>query len=279
MSAAATPFPAGPDISAYIPSAEVEQNLAYLAAKLEEAPCWAGVCGPPGVGKTLLLRLLMRRLVGRFTAVYVPSAHFTPRELELWVSAQTPTAGARRPLLIALDEAQLASNELIERIETLCRPPALVRAVLAWNEAERSSALPAALSRCVTRVFIEPLELAQVPAYVEAQLARAGASPEQRAALSGSTLERIALASGGNQRAIQRLADAELAAHAWRTRHETPLRVHPPAPETPRATGSAPRSAMRAASPAAPARAKRIALGAVAAGLALIAALLLLSRI
>jgi len=275
MTQPATPFPAGPDISAYIPSAEVEQNLAYLAAKLEEAPCWAGVCGPPGVGKTLLLRLLMRRLAGAFRTVYVPSARFTPEELERWVVSQPGASGAApelrggprarrvRPLLIALDEAQLASNALIERVEALCCAPVAARAVLAWNEAERS-ALPAALSRCATRVFVEPLALAQVPAYVAAHLARVGASADQCAALSGTTLERIALASGGNQRAIQRLADAELAARAWRSRGSVPLLVRAAA-AAPRATSSAPRSA--AALPGSP-RTRARGLGAVLAAIA-----------
>jgi type II secretory pathway predicted ATPase ExeA len=234
-----TPFPAGPDVSAYVPSAEVEQSLAYLIAKLEDAPGWVGVCGPSGVGKTLLARLLLRRLASRTTPVYVPSCALPPSDLERWIAdaahaqpgeSVAPLAArlnrAARPLLVALDEAQLAGPELLPWLEALCSPESSGRAVLVWTEPSRA-ALPPLLARCPARVFVEPLPLARVPHYVAVQLARANAAPELRAALAGRTLERIALASGGNQRQIQRLADAELAAHAWRARAQgaEPLRV------------------------------------------------------
>ncbi len=111
--------------------------------------------------------------------------------------------------------------------------------MLAWTEPE-SGRRPAALAGCRTRVFVEPLELAEVPRYVEAQLERVRAAPELRDTLGGGTVQRIALASGGNPRQIQRLADAEIAAHEWRTR---PAEPPPPARPVSRATPSAPRSA------------------------------------
>jgi hypothetical protein len=106
----------------------------------------------------------------------------------------------------------------------------------------------AALARCPTRVFVEPLTLAEVPAYVEAHLARVGATPEQRAALGGRTLERIALASRGIPREIQRLADAELVTYAWRHRDRSPRAASAPRGGSEAAARSAapPRAANRA---------------------------------
>ncbi len=254
---ACDPFRAGPDLDAYVAHPEFEQNCRYLASKLEAEPTWVGIAGPSGVGKTLLLRLLMRRLESQFTPVYVPSGELSPAEVSRWVAAQLNAdsepcddiavrlARGGRPLLLAFDEAQLASPELIAWIEGLCRGLGAVRAMLAWTEYE-GERVPAPLARCPTRVFVEPLELAEVPGYVEAQLARSGAAPELRAVLAGQTLERIALASGGNRRAIQRLADAELAAHAWRTR-ATPL--HAGRASLARATENAPRAASGPAAP------------------------------
>lgn len=178
-----------------------------------------------------------------------------------------------RPLLLAIDEARYANPELVVWVERLCNSSCAARAVMVWSEGER---MPAALACCPTRVFVEPLELADVPAYVEAQLARAGAPAEQRALLAGRTLERIALASNGNPRIIQRLADAELAAHAWRTRA---AHAHQPAARLPRATVSAPRGATEIAPEARSRDATwRSWLLAAAAALALAAAALVFTR-
>lgn len=244
------PFPAGPDIRAYVPSSAVEQVLSYLAAKLEERAGWVGICGAPGVGKTLVLRLLLRRHGATATPVYIPDASFTPSEIARWIAAELGSARGEsleaiarrlraqgRPLLLGIDEAQSASAESMALLDTLSQPEMAARAVLAWSELE-GAPIPRALVGCRARVFLEPLELAVVPQFVETQLGRVNADPALRAALAGRTLERIALASAGNQRQIQRLADAELAAHAWRTRPALPRRSEP---ALERATTSAPR--------------------------------------
>ncbi len=283
------PFPAAPNVSAYVPSADVDQSCHYLAAKLEAEPSWAGICGPAGVGKTLLLRLVARRLGARFTPVFVPSAQLEPAELDRWILAQlgTPAGSdakaacralstAGRPLLLAIDEGQHASRELVRHLESLCTAELGARGIVAWSE-EPGSRPPAPLAHCPARVFVEALELAAVPGYVRANLDRAGAEPELRAVLAGHTLDRIALASGGNPRAIQRLADAELAAHAWRARRGAPLRLRSDAP---RITSNAPRSARDAAGrvEAGSSGRRRSLLAAVAVAAALLAAALRLWR-
>lgn len=261
IESASAPFPAGPNVSAYVPNPDVDHSLVYLAAKLTEGPGWVGISGPPGVGKTLMLRLLLRRLGERFTSVYVPSAQLPPDEIGRWVAEQLGAppdrtfqalarerAAGGRPLLLGIDEAQLAGDGLAAWLEGLCAGETAMRALVAWSEAD-GLRKPDLSRRCATRVFVEPLDVTQVPAYVSAQLVRAQAPEDLHRLLSGRTLDRIALASGGNQRSIQRLADAELAAWHWRQRAGQPLVVRSAAPAARRATASAPRAAGLAADP------------------------------
>jgi len=288
------PFPAGARVDAYVARPEIDQAAAYLAARLVEAPLWVGVCGPPGVGKTLLLRLLLRRLAAAFTPLYVPSAALEASDLERWIRAGLAAgesescdalaqrlAGEGRPLLLAIDEGQLASPELVARWEALCTPACSARAAVAWTQIE-GEPTPAPLARCPTRTFLDPFGLGEVAGYVESQLARAGAGSSERAVLSGQTLERIALASGGNPRAIQRLADAELAAHAWRTRaeraHDAEARAGAPSAPRPRSAPAAPTPGAAAISAPSRRRPLWIALTVAAALLAGSALALLLSR-
>jgi type II secretory pathway predicted ATPase ExeA len=223
------PFPAAAAVGTYVPRADFEQALAYLAAKLSETPSFVGICGAPGVGKTLMLRLLMLRCP-QFEPIYVPTARLEPPEIERWIAAwrsahrKSTVASFRRrltreerPLLVVVDDCDVASAELLDWLDRLCSPSSQARGAIAWSDAHASRAANAkALARCSTRAFLEPLELAAIEPYVEALLAQAGATPEQRSLFSGDVMKRIALASGGNPRAIHRLANAELVAQAWR---------------------------------------------------------------
>jgi hypothetical protein len=247
----------------------------------------------------------MRRLAHAFTPLYVPSAALDAGDFERWILAELGAAesetcdalaqrlaGDGRPLLLAIDEGQHASAELVARWEALCAPACSARAAVAWTQAE-GERTPTALVRCATRTFLEPFDLSEVAGYVESQLARVGAGSRERALLSGPTLERIALASGGNPRAIQRLADAELAAHAWRTRGEREQSENAESADRAAAAPSAPRPRNAPAAPAAPSASERpheaaqsavtrtralpVAL-AIAAGLGVLAIALLLAR-
>ncbi len=249
------PFPAAPSVAAYIPRPATEQLLAYLEAKLLAGPCLVDLEGPPGVGKTLLLRLVARRTSTRLTPVHVPYSALAALELARWVlhacgesatddaiasfdALAARTRLARRPLLLLVDEANHLPPETERWLAARCEEPYGMRAVFAF--ASRSPARdPKRL-----RVFAEPLALAEVIPYVRAQLARAGAAAEVRASFSGEALQALALASEGLPRQIQRLADASILARARGTA-ALPPRAASPARSVP-AASSAPRSATEA---------------------------------
>lgn len=223
------PFPAAAAVGSYVPRADFDDALAYLAAKLTDTPSFVGICGAPGVGKTLMLRLLMLRCP-QFEPVYVPTARLEPPEIERWIAAARSAyrkpdlaslrrrlAREERPLLVVVDDCDAASAELLDWLDRLCSPAFQARGAIAWSDTHTSRAANSkALARCSTRAFLEPLELAAIEPYVEALLEQAGATPDQRSLFSREVMKRIALASGGNPRAIHRLANAVLVAHAWR---------------------------------------------------------------
>jgi hypothetical protein len=222
------PDPPGDGVDGYIHHPDVEQSCEYLAAKLIEAPCWVGISGPPGVGKTLVARRLLRRLSGMFTVAHVPTSDLPPEQVERWILSQlcatddSSLALARRlaargrPLLAALDEAHLASPALLEWQRSWCKE-GNGRAVLIWTELDGDPSLPSRLG-CAARIFIEPLALRDVPAFVTAKLTQANASDPVRVGFAGHTIDRIALVSGGNQRRIGQLVDVELVARSRRGR-------------------------------------------------------------
>ncbi len=230
-------------MTAYVPNPDLDHALVYLEAKLLDSPTWVGVCGPVGVGKTLFLRLLMRRLGDRFTGIHIPRGFPEPAALERWILSQLgdrtepfeavarSLAERGQPLLLMIDEAATATADTLAWLE---RTSATLqaRAVLAWAQTP-GEATPAVLAACPARVFLEPLELASIHDYVASHLDRSQADESIREVFDARRLDAIALASAGNPRAIQRLADAELITFSVRRRRSAvrdSSRAHPELP-------------------------------------------------
>ena len=94
------PFATTASPAAYVPRATCERALAAMAAALDDGASVVALSGPPGLGKTLLLRLLESRLRGRRTLVYLPYAALPAADLCGWAlavlgrAAQGDTAAA-----------------------------------------------------------------------------------------------------------------------------------------------------------------------------------------
>lgn len=228
------PFPASPCVSSYVAVPSHEQVLAYLEAKLCEAPGVVELCGTGGVGKSLLMRVLAQRLRERFQAVHVPIPTLTAAELGTWVARSAAPARAldprvwwrrrRRvalPQLLLVEDAQRLSPDARDWFDRFCADHG-ARAVLAFTEELRARPAEA------RRTFVEPLGLGEVGEYVARHLQRCGAGPDIRRLFEGQAAQTLALASRGIPRAIHRIADERLLALAALSR--IPPGVRPKAP-------------------------------------------------
>src|SRR5262252_6181277 len=109
------------DPAAYVPSAGRERALEQMSAALDAGaiPCLEG---PTGIGKTLLLQLLARRVSGRFESLYMPYPMLSTAELCQFalgllersysgdpeaslLQLVSERAARRRPLLLLIDDA------------------------------------------------------------------------------------------------------------------------------------------------------------------------------
>ena len=246
----ADPFPASARVSSYVALPSHEQVLAYLLAKLIEQPGIVELSGPPGVGKSILMRVLAERLAARFIAIHVPIPTLRPQELATWIQREGTGRGSRRrplrivealwnrfrtaslPRLLLVEDAQELPQGSGDWIDTYCSEHG-ARAVLAFTEeiGDRPST--------ARRDFLEPLELPEIEDYVASHLQRSHAPPEVRRLFEGDAAPSLAQRSRGVPRAIHRLADQRLLSLAAFSRGEAPPAVSEPAEPEEEAAGAA----------------------------------------
>jgi hypothetical protein len=70
----------------YIPRLSLESALAELTEATEKTPGCAALSGGDGLGKTLLLHVLRRRLQGAYECLYLPSPRLEPEEVWSWAA-------------------------------------------------------------------------------------------------------------------------------------------------------------------------------------------------
>ena len=136
------PFSLTPDTQFFYEYQSHKSALNTLLVALNNSEGFIKVVGEVGTGKTLLGRLLLKKLNrSRFVSAYIPNPHVNPEELKLLlakeigvvVDANTPAyqltplineqlialAKKRKQVVLILDEAQTMPRETIEALRLL----------------------------------------------------------------------------------------------------------------------------------------------------------------
>ncbi len=226
------PFGVTADPGAYIPRLATERALAALEQGLAEGVGPLVLCGPAGLGKTLLLHVLALRLQPRLRAVVLPYSALSPAEICVWAldllgepaQAGDPEAAllahaARLQaqgsgLLLLLDDAGSMPADTARRMAQLAADSrGALRLVGAAVDDARSGRVLAALGADAREIRLSVgMDPRETALYVRARLERMGAGDDERRRFDAETLERISRSSGGVPRVVQQLASEVL----WR---------------------------------------------------------------
>jgi len=219
------PFAPIADPAAYIPREATEKALAQLEHGFRHGRPVQVLSGPPGAGKTLLVRVLAERLAGDFRTLYLPYAslgfaelcgwilgllgeavgHFPDREL---LASARASARLGRPLLLLVDEASSIPADAAEGLANLVREgDGALRLLLVPIDEARAGRVLAVLARDVAELRLAtPLSLEEAEHLLRTRLVRACASFETQRRFDAGLVKRLHRASGGNPQRIQQLA-------------------------------------------------------------------------
>jgi type II secretory pathway predicted ATPase ExeA len=223
------PFGLTADPDGYVPRPATEEALEALVGTLREGRRPAALLGPPGLGKTLLLHLVARRLDDRLRSIYLPYAALPLDELCAWglsllgVSQSNDTIGdltqmAREllsrgsGLLLLVDDAGAMPLPTARKLgDLIASSGGALRLLAASAEGPSASRVLAATGANVHVVrLLEPMSEAETRQYVAARLSRARIPSTVAARFDASTLERIHRLSAGIPRRVHGVASSLL---------------------------------------------------------------------
>jgi hypothetical protein len=211
------PFRLTTSPAAYVPRADTERALDFMRRwALASKSAVLVLNGPPGIGKTLLLKTLAARLDVRRTCVYVPYPDLSVRGLSRWILQSLGKPGGNDPTAALAREVEMLRRQAAELLLLIDDAPQLpaetARTLAEWTRAE-GSVLRLALvigERCTEtslmqifgrdaahvalEVLLSPVEAATL---VRAELDRARVGPEIQARFDAATLASLYEASGG----------------------------------------------------------------------------------
>jgi DNA polymerase III delta prime subunit len=218
------PFAIQADPSLYVPRRATEEVLDELERALASAPHGA-VCfsGPPGIGKSLLLRVLAAELAERYRTAYLPYARLPAGGLWMCVATElgleagrdpkravrrllAELAAARRALLLEIDDASSLPAETLYDLLAFARSEANLRVLLTYSESE---SLPGPVPEDLAVVRLEaPMSRSETQDYVKARLAASSAPRSLADRFDSATVARLHRDSAGNPLRLHGLAVA-----------------------------------------------------------------------
>lgn len=241
------PFSVTASPDAYVARPATENTLAALEQELAgDAPLMAMV-GPPGIGKTQILRVLAGRLAGRFETLHVAYGSLEPEELERWIMSllgaaagtgallehARGAASAGTPFLLMIDDAGAVPARSLEWLhaQALASEGAL-RIVFAATDSggDRPLAALEALDPAPCRIpLTDPLDVEESEAWVNARLNAAAAPEPVRQAFDARAMRALHERAGGNPAELGRLANERVRELGGSPRLPAPRTVRPAA--------------------------------------------------
>jgi len=234
------------DPERYVARPLTERTLAGLEDRVvrERASTW--LSAPPGMGKTLLLRVLSDRLEPTLETLYLPYTAFEFEDLCAWVlaalghtgrsgsdsgeegdvdasqasvrlrrHAEASSSAPERALVLLLDDAgslPLDTARALGELVTACA--GRIRLVLASTGNAQGSRVAAALGiDMIENRMAAPMTESETRDYIDTRLRAADADHPTRDRFDEEAMTRIHGMSGGNPRRIHDLASRLTAGH------------------------------------------------------------------
>lgn len=229
------PFSATPDTAAYYPANCHEHALARLQEGLNSGEGLALLTAPPGLGKTLVGRVLMQRLeLPEASCATITNCHLancasllqailfdlalpfqglSEQEMRLSLTAHLlETATSSKPTLILVDEAHHLASGLLEELRLLTNLEAdgvrALRVILSGQptllETLNRPELSSLRQRLSLRVELEPLDVHEAADYLIHQVRSAGGNAD--AMFTDEAIETLVAATSGVPRLLNQVA-------------------------------------------------------------------------
>jgi type II secretory pathway predicted ATPase ExeA len=223
------PFAQTDDIAGYVARPATDAAFAALEREVFEEGGVAVLTGPPGIGKTLLLRRLAARARGEVTPIYLPYAALLPAEFCSWSLAALdaePTddpmgffrvfirhlQGSESAILLVVDDAASLPQATARWLAHLAAgSKRAVRVALAAVDGAATSRMMSALGEAAVEVRLdEPMSEAETREYLAARLGRETLTADDRSLFEDDTIAQLQRVSAGIPQRLHAAAAALL---------------------------------------------------------------------